>query len=359
MRFLLSLLLVFFLAPDVNAQGLGQGTAEAPVTEWPSADADTMGLSTEALQAHLDRCKKSGAFGCLVAYKGHVVQEWYRIEHRNPFVDTRSAVKSWTGLLTGMLIADGAIDSVGVPVAKWIPEWTSGAQAGVTIRHLLTMTSGLSDRTGNRMTIPPPDSATAASIPSGPGVVAAGNTTGFVFDLNLDFPPGERFSYSNEGVQLLSPILERAAGMPLARFARERLFGPMGMENTRLMVDEYYNTVTFGGAETTLSEFARIGQLMLNDGMWNGTQIVPRSWIERSTTPIPQMNSYGFLWWLDPKRGNFAATGSLDNVCIVFPELNLVVARMQRDPQPDATVKYQSVETLNLLRRIVEGGSPK
>jgi len=224
MRPLLSLLLVFFLAPDVNAQGLGQGTAEAPVTDWPAADADTMGLSADALQEHLDRCKKSGAFGCLVAYKGRVVQEWYRIEHRNPFVDTRSAVKSWTGLLTGMLIADGAIDSVGVPVAKWIPEWTAGAQAGVTIRHLVTMTSGLSDRTGNRMTIPPPDSVTAAGLPSGPGVVAAENTTGSVFDLQLDFPPGKRFSYSNEGVQLLSPILERAAGMPLARYARERLY---------------------------------------------------------------------------------------------------------------------------------------
>jgi len=357
MRLLLSLLLVFFLAPDVSAQGLGQGTAEAPVTDWPSADAEKMGLFADALQTHLDRCKKSGSFGCLVAYKGRVVQEWYRTEHRSPFVGTRSAVKSWTGLLTGMLIADGAIDSVGVPVAKWIPEWTAGAQADVTIRHLLTMTSGLSDRTGNPMTIPPPDSATAARIPSGPGVVAAENTTGFVFDLQLDFPPGERFSYSNEGVQLLSPILERAAGIPLARYARERLFRPLGMENTHLRVDDYYNTVTFGGAETTLSDFARIGQLMLNDGTWNGTQIVPKSWVERSTTPTPQMSNYGFLWWIDRKRGNFAATGSLDNVCIVFPELNLVVARMQRDPQPNAEVKYQSAETLKLLRRIVEGAS--
>jgi len=354
MRLLLCLLLVFFLAPDVNAQGLGQGTAESPVTEWPSADADTMGLSADALQAHLDRCKKSGAFGCLVAYKGRVVQEWYRIEHRNPFVGTRSAVKSWTGLLTGMLIADGAIDSVGVPVAKWIPEWTAGAQAGVTIRHLLTMTSGLRSREEGT-TVPPPDSALPPS--KIPGVVAAKNTTGYAFDLSLDCAPGERFSYSNGGVQLLSPLLERAAGMPLARYARERLFDPLGMENSRLMVDEYENTVTFGGAETTLSEFARIGQLMLNEGTWNGTQIVPASWVERSTTPISQMGNYGFLWWIDKKRGNVAATGSLDNVCLVFPELDLVVARMQRDLHPDAEVRYQSVETLNLLRRIVEGGS--
>lgn len=314
-----------------------------------------MGLSAEALQSHLDRCKKSRAFGCLVAYKGHVVQEWYRIEHRRPFVGTASAVKSWTGLLTGMLIADGAIDSVGVPVAKWIPEWTAGARAGVTIRHLLTMTSGLSDRTGSRMTIPPPDKTT--DLPDGPGVVGAKNTTEYVLDLSLDFSPGKRFSYSNEGVQLLSPILERAAGMSLARYARERLFGPLGMQKTRLKVDEYYNTVTFGSAETTLSDFARVGQLMLNDGQWNGEQVVPASWVERSTTPTETMPNYGFLWWIDQKRGNFAAAGSLDNVCIVFPELHLVVARVQRDPQPGAKIKYQSSETLDLLRQIVEDGS--
>lgn len=357
MRLLLSLLLVFFLAPGAHAQGLGQGTAETPVTEWPTADPDTMDLSTEALQAHLDRCKKSGSFGCLVAYKGRVVQEWYRIEHRNPFVGTRSAVKAWTGLLTGMLIADRAIDSVGVPVAKWIPEWTAGAQAGVTIRHLLTMTAGLSERAKPRTIVPPLDSASKADLPSGHGVVAAENMTDYVLDLELDWAPGKRFSYSNEGVQLLSPILERAAGMPLARYARERLFRPLGMENTHLPVDDYYNTVTFGGAETTLSEFARIGQLMLNEGTWNGTQIVPASWVERSTTSISQMSNYGFLWWIDKKRGNFAAAGTLDNVSIVFPDLNLVVARMQRDPQPDAEVRYQGVETLNLLRRVVEGGS--
>lgn len=119
------------------------------------------------------------------------------------------------------------------------------------------------------------------------------------------------------------------------------------------MVDEYYNTVTFAGVETTLPEFARIGQLMLNEGRWNEQQIVPASWVERSTTPTETMPNYGFLWWLDPSRGNYAATGDLDNACIVFPELDLVAARMQRDPQPQAEAAYQSVATLELLRRIV------
>lgn len=93
---------------------------------------------------------------------------------------------------------------------------------------------------------------------------------------------------------------------------------------------------------------------MLNEGRWNGTQIVPASWVERSTTPTEATPNYGFLWWIDQKRGNYAATRSLDNVCIVVPELDLVVARMQRDPQPDAEAKYQRVQTLELLRKIVE-----
>jgi len=117
-------------------------------------------------------------------------------------------------------------------------------------------------------------------------------------------------------------------------------------------VDPYGNTVGFGGAKTTLPEFARIGQLVINDGTWNGEQVVPASWIERSTTPAAMPN-YGFLWWIDESRSNVAATGSLDNVCIVFPEHGLVAARMQRDPQPGAEVRYQSSETLDLLHDIV------
>lgn len=351
LRLLALLAVASVLAGSVQGQGLGRGTPEAPVHQWPRAAPDTLGLNTEALDAHLERCRRSQAFGCLVAYRGHVVQEWYREEPHSPFVGTRSAVKSWIGLLAGMVVSDGAIDSLGVPVARYIPEWTAGARAGVTVEHLLTMRSGLRDRTGAELTVPRPDSS-AGPPPEGPGVVAADNTTAFALDTELDFEPGERFSYSNEGVQLLSLLLKRASGMRLSRYAHERLFAPLGMDRTRLRVDAYGNTVGFGGAETTLSEFARIGQLVANEGRWNGEQVVPAAWIERATSPVATPN-YGFLWWVDRKRDNVAATGSLDNVCIVFPEHDLVAVRMQRDPQPDAAVRYQSTKTLELLRDIV------
>lgn len=343
---------------SVLGQGLGRGTAQNPVQHWSEADPDTMGLNAQALEEHLQRCRASGASACLVAYKGHIVQQWYRPGDYWPGMPTASAAKSWTGLLTGMLLADGALGSVDDSVATYFPEWTAGKEAGVTIRHLLTMTGGLRDHTGSEMTVPPVD-APHDNSRLHPGVVGEDNTTGYVQALALDWPPGERFSYSNEGVQLLSPVLEKAAGMPLAQYAHERLFEPLAMDSTRMMLDAYANTVTFGGGRTSLHDFAKIGQLMLNDGQWNGAQIIPASWVERSTTPIPQMDNYGFLWWIDPERSNFAAAGALDRVCIVFPDLQLVATRLQRVPVSNQSVQYQSVETLELLRSIVESASEK
>lgn len=348
MRSLLILLACTLAATPLAsmAQGLGRGIADAPVTEWPVAQPDTMGLNLEALREHEALCLDSEASGCLVAYDGYLVQEWYHPDYPSdpvgmqPWIGTRSAVKSWIGLLAGMLLADGAIDSLHQPVADFIPEWTAGAEAGVTLRHLLTMTSGVAKHTGEG---------------PHPGVVAARNTTDYVLDLPLTQPPGEAWSYSNEGAQLLSPVLERAAGMPLAAYAWERLFEPIGMRSTRLLVDDYYNTVTIGGADTRLREFARVGQLMLNEGQWNGTQIVPAEWVRASTQPLPENEYYGYLWWVHADDNAYSAAGTFDQIIYVFPELGLVTARLQRDVGSGVTGRYWSGETRKMIRRIVEG----
>lgn len=328
------------------AQGLGRGNLQQPVMEWPVANPDTMNLNAKALEEHEDLCRRSEASGCLVAFKGYIVQEWYNPDfpgdppEMQPWIGTRSAVKSWVSILAGMLAADGKIESVHEPVSDYIPEWTAGAEAGVTIRHLLTMTSGVAKHAGEQ---------------PHPGVVAAQNTTAYVLDLPLERAPGERWNYSNEGAQLLSPILERAAGMPLAAYARERLFDPLGMQTTYMLIDPYYNTVTIGGTRTRLREFARIGQLMLNDGWWNGRQIVPADWVRDSTQSIPENEYYGYLWWVHADDGAYSAAGTFDQIIYVFPELGLVTARLQRDVESGVTGRYWSRETRALIRRIVGG----
>lgn len=317
-RFSFTLVLLAFAAP-LYAQGLGLGTPEAPVTDWPTADPAALGLDTLALAEHAALCEASGATACLVAYKGHIVQEWTAPDRRHFFFGTASATKSIAAVLTGMLIGDGKIGGVDDPVARYLPEWQAGADSAVTIRHLLTMTSGL---------------AASFSPEMGPGVVAAADPEAFVFGLPLTYAPGERWGYSNESPQLLAPILERVAGMPLAAYARERLFDPLGMRRTMLRVGEYYHTWLAGGAETTPHDFARLGQLVLNGGRWNGEQIVPEDWIAALNTPTPQNPSYGYLWWRLRDGAALAAAGDLDRILAVLPEQELVAVRLQEGVLP-------------------------
>jgi CubicO group peptidase (beta-lactamase class C family) len=315
--------------------------AQVPGNDWEKADAKAVGLDVEAIEAHRALCERSGADACLVAYNGRIVSEWYGPRYAQPMY-TMSSVKSWTGLLTGMLIADGKIKGVEEPVSVFLPEWREGPKAKVTVRHLLTMTSGLKQRLGRETG---PDQS----------VGFASDKNAFVVGLPLSFAPGERWSYSNEGAQLLSPLLEAAAGVPIQDYARTRLFEPLGMTQTRLNLDQKGHAWTYADAQTSLRDFAKIGQLMLQRGKWGDRQIVPESWVRDSTRTCPQNPRYGYLWWLfdDPK--GFASLGYRDTNCYVFPDLDLVVARIQNAPSQDGAARYEPA-ALPLFRRM---GKPK
>lgn len=298
----------------------------------------------EALAEHAALCEASAATACLVAFRGQIVQEWKAPDHDyGPFLGLASGTKSITALLVGPLVQDGRIGSVDDPVSRYIPEWEAGADSSVTLRHLLTMTSGLGR-------FRPVES-----------VLVAPAATPFVFGLPLAQTPGAQWSYSNEGVQLLSPILERAAGMPLAAYARERLFGPIGARWTRFELDEYGHTLTFGGIEGRLRDYARVAQLMLNDGRWNGERIIPSEWIAAITTPTPQNPYYGYLWWLDAESDAFWAAGDLDRIILVMPEHDLIAIRVQRilALPGTATASYfndrgrMHADALGILKRVV------
>jgi CubicO group peptidase (beta-lactamase class C family) len=245
-----------------------------------------------------------------------------------------SSVKSITGLLAGLLVAEGRL-AVDDPVSRFAPDWAEGRRGRVTVRHLLTMTSGL-----------------ARMLEPGQSVGFARDKNALVLALEPTSEPGTRWDYSNEGVQLLSPLLEKAAGVPLQDYARDRLFRPTGMNETRLRVDEKGHAWTYADAETTLRDFARVGELMRNKGRWRGRAIVPEPWVEASTRPGPLNERYGYLWWLidDPK--GFAARGYLDTHCYVFPGLELVVARIQARPYLFASESYEP-KALTLFKRIV------
>jgi CubicO group peptidase (beta-lactamase class C family) len=245
---------------------------------WQVQDPASAGLNLEALREYGQLCERTHADAYLVVYKGKIVAEGYAKGYAKGYVvpmATMSSVKSITALLVGMLVADGKIASIDDPVWKYLPQWHDGNRAKVTIRHLLTMTAGLKNRSGTQ--------GADASV----GCVS--DKDAHVMALPLTYEPGKQWAYSNEGAQLLSPILDKAAGIPIQEYARTRLFEPLGMKQTSLRVDGKNHAWTYADAKTTLRDFARIGMLMMNDGQWAGKQIVPASWV----------HDCGFLWpWL-------------------------------------------------------------
>jgi hypothetical protein len=303
---------------------------------WQVADGPSLGLDANALAFHLGLCKRTGADACLVVYRGRIVQEWYSPHYPVP-IYAMSSTKSVTGLLTGMLVDDGKIESLDVPVCAYIPDWCAGEKGRVTLRHLLSMTSGLKGRSRKGDSV---------------GYVADKNS--YVIGLPLSWEPGTRWSYSNEGVQLLSPILDRAAGERIQDYARRRLFEPLGMMDTRLHADVAGHAWTYADMETTPRDLARLGVLMLNRGRWGERQIISREWVARSVAPSQELNpGYGLLWWLIDEPPGYMARGYLDTNLYVFPALELVVVRMQ-SKRSDMPQGSYPASALRLFGRLIE-----
>jgi CubicO group peptidase (beta-lactamase class C family) len=242
-----------------------------------------------------------------------------------------STTKSITGILVGMLIDDGRIPSIDEPVCTYVQEWCDGIRGAVTVGHLLSMTSGLPRYTDR-------------------SVGFVGDKNAFVIGLTPENPPGATWAYSNEGAQLLSPVLDRAAGRPIQDYARDRLFEPLGMKDTRLNLDQQRHAWTYADMQTTPRDLLRIGELMLNRGRIGSRQVVSRKWVEASTTASQVLNDrYGLLWWLLPEIDGFAALGHLDTDVLVVPSRRLIIVRMQSKPAPGVAEGMYLREVLKLI----------
>lgn len=291
----------------------------------------------QQLQALIAFSDSSKADEILLLHQGKPILTWRNPHCDSLYMGTASMIKSWTGLLAGILVDQGRL-SVEDQVCQYLPEWKDGCTKNVRIEHLLTMSAGL-NRKGAQ------------------GVLSQTDMNQYVLGLKLDTVPDLRFSYSNESVQLLGLIIERIYKKSLDQAFSELLFKPLGMDSTRLSRDNTGNVVAYGGGITTLQDAAQIGLLMSNAGQHQGRQIVSAAWVKASVSPSRLAPYYGYLWWLDnaSTHKNYAATGDLGQMTIVFPELNLIFLRRQNcDLSPASlSMRWMGPKFLALLASTV------
>lgn len=279
--------------------------------------------------ANLDKlvqlCDSTKADEILISYKGEVIKHWRRTSFDNCLIiegesqcggsvmNTASMLKSWIGILIGIAIDKRLIESVDSPICRYLPEWNYGCINKINIRHLLTMSAGIR----NKM--------------AGNSILAQKDMNSYVLSLRPDTLPDIYFNYSNESVQILGLLLEKVTHQDLDKVIKEFLFNKLKMNSTSMEKDSVGNTIAFGGCRTTVFDAHNLAVMMLNEGVFDNERIVSESWINQSLTPSKKAQYYGYLWWLDKNSNpwNYAATGDLGNMTIIFPDIDLIFMRRQ------------------------------
>ncbi len=259
--------------------------------------------------------------GLIVLKDGKVVLERYaRTLTREGRWTSFSVAKSFTSTLVGAAVRDGFIKSLDDPVTRYLPELAGSGYDGVSVRQVLTMTSGV--KWNEDYFDPNSDVAQmyAKAVPAG-----VDPTTAYLRTLPSEAKPGTKWVYKTGETNLIGVLVARATGRSLADYAAEKIWKPAGFERDGFwMIDASGHEVGGCCLSVSLRDYARMGQFILE----GARGVVPTGWVAAATgTVVATGNpaqSYGYQWWTQP--GRFDAQGIYGQMIHVDPKRRLVVA---------------------------------
>ncbi len=290
--------------------------------EWPiHEEYNTIELSEEFKTFN----KEKQSIAYLVIQDGKILSETYFNEGSEEHLSgIWSVSKTYTSLLILKAQQDGLIESIDDPITKYLPEWTVEQDQPLTLRHLASMNTGLfwdeMDQT--------PFSLIAK-------LNFYGNLEKYTLeDLYAIGNPGEKQHYDSGATQLLGTILNRVLKpKTITKYLEESFWTPLGYEHDGLFIldsKKYQNEKTFGGIVSTARNVSRIGQLINNNGIWNGKKILTPEDMQLLTTLPYNNKNYNYGLWTDLYQGDrfYLQAGFGGQLCISFPKYNLVVTRL-------------------------------
>lgn len=321
----------------------------------PLAKAKTTEIPAEALQTALDFAEEQNSVALLVMHRDRLVVEQYWQGHKaSDPVNSMSMVKTLLALLIGVAIDEGHIGSIQDPVGTYISEWADDPRGDITLADLLYMQSGL--RNDNRI-----DTLRSDLVQ----LYGGSNAQKLVLDIPLERAPGTAFDYSNFNSQLLSLVLERAAGESFGDYLSSRLWQPLGAGDGFLWLDRPRGSAKpFCCFFATAPDWVRLGQMLLHRGKVGDRQIIPASWLEQMLEASPLEPTFGLHIWLKARTAaypqvnrassapfaadTFYLDGRHHQRVYVIPSEELVIVRLGEDPPAwnDAVIVNAIVEGL-------------
>lgn len=266
-----------------------------------------------------------------------------------------SVAKSFISALVGIAVEEGHIKNIDDPIDQYVPELSESGYKGVSIRHILQMTSGI-DFTEVY------DDASSDLMVMMMRLAGGHSIIDYTAALPSAEPSGQRFNYASIDTAVLGFLIERATQKNPAEYLEEKIWKRIGMEsNATWATDNHGNVLAFAWLNATPLDFARFGRLYLNKGRWDGTQIIPADWVQESVIPSedhlqgPAMYGpewdigYQYQWWVpEGNEGEFTAIGIWGQYIYINPERNIIIVKTSVDPLFDS----HDIETIAMFRGI-------
>lgn len=339
----------------------GVAASDLPKQEKPLPESFVFNGETRKIADFIDRTQTTGL---IVLKDGVIVHEAYA---RGNTADTQSIAmslsKSAVSFLVGNAVADGLIN-LDDPVEKYAPLLAEGGYKGVKVKNVLQMSSGIgfNEDYGDL----------SSDIVRYIIQIVTGSVNDFTAHLKNEAPQGTINRYVSADTQVLGMVLEGATKKPLALYFGERLWSKLGAQaDAYWLVDQKGEAIAAGGLNAVLRDYARVGQLYLDEGRnFAGEQIVPADWVRASITPdaphlMPgrddghggKLPGYGYQWWIPAKRGGneFLGIGIYGQFIYVNPERRVVIAKTSAYANYNEDGETMEVETIAAFQAIANG----
>lgn len=308
-----------------------------PVKAWRRSAPEAQGVDSAVLGDMLKSVKQGGydIHSVMLIRNGYLVADAFDAPGgKNARQEVYSCTKSVTSALLGIAMEERSIKGLDATLGEILGAQIPDAnRAGITVRELVTMSAGF----------PGLETLRSYEIPEKQDALK------FI----LDLPVGEKgkFVYNNACPHLVSTLIQKATGKKTLDYAREKLFGALGIDGGEWMADRAGVNVGGSGLKLTPFEMSKLGHLYLKNGEWDGAQLVPQKWVEESTAKQidtwdmndAENHGYGYFWWRNA-FGGYSAHGAGGQYIFVVPELGLVAVFTSTLDDANFPVPYRLME---------------